>query len=65
MQLISEHCEYGYVETHRTYHTITAEVYVACLGSDEVAPLSPACKYAAPEKMRIGFGNCDPAVEQC
>ena len=65
MQIISAHCKHGHFETYRTYHTRTAEVYVACLKSDGVTPMLPSCKYVAPQKMPIGFGSCDPAVEQC
>jgi hypothetical protein len=64
MLLISEHCEYGHVETYKAYHTKTAEVYVSCLRADGVTPESPVCKYIAPEKTPIGFGNYDPSVDQ-
>lgn len=64
MQLISEHCEHGHVETHRTCHTITAEVYVSCLRADGVTPESPFCKYITPGKTPIGLGNYDPAVDE-
>ena len=64
MQLIAEHCDHGHVETHRAYHTLTAKVYISCLRADGVTPESPSCKYIAPKKTPIGFGNYDPAVDE-
>lgn len=65
MQLISENCKHGHVETHRAYYTITTKVYVACLRADGTTPESLSCKYVAAEKTPRGFANCDPAVEEC
>lgn len=57
MQLISEHCASGHVETHRAYYSTVSEVFVACLQADGSPPQSPSCNYVAQERSPIGFGE--------
>lgn len=62
MRHISEHCEGGYVETHREEYLKWRKIYVACLQADGSPPQSPSCKYVPPEVGPVGFGNYDPAT---
>jgi hypothetical protein len=64
MRIISEHCEFGYIETNRTYYTNSADVYFACLRADGETPESPICQYVANEHEPVGFGDYNPAVDE-
>jgi len=64
MRIISEHCEYGHVETHRTRYANSAAVYFACLGADGGAPESPTCGYVETESEPVGFGDYDPGTNE-
>jgi hypothetical protein len=61
VRLISEHCEGGYVETHRQEYGKYRKIYIACLQADGSPPQSSSCIYVPPEEDPVGFGNYDPA----
>jgi hypothetical protein len=55
LRLISEHCVGGYIETHRGGAEFSSYVYAVCLQEDGSSPVSPSCKYVAPDLT--GFGE--------
>lgn len=62
MLIISEHCEYGYIETSRINYEASADVYFACRQADGGTPESPTCQYDDSEHESVGFGDYNPAI---
>lgn len=57
MQLISEHCVDGSIETYRKDTTSLSIVFAACLQADGSLPASQTCKYVAPGPSPTGFSE--------
>ena len=57
MQLISEHCVDGNIETYRNDTASLSFVFAACLQADGNPPVSQTCKYVGPEPNPTGFGQ--------
>ena len=49
LRLISEHCDGRYIETHREGFDFSSNVWAVCLQEDGSSPVSPSCKYVAPD----------------
>ena len=62
MQLISEHCINGNIETYRKDTTSLSFVFAACLQADGYPPVLQTCKYVAPEPNPTGFGQEDITI---
>jgi len=60
MQLISEHCDGGYIETKRLDNISWRTVYAMCLQTDDSPADSQPCEYDADE--HVGFGEKDIAT---
>ena len=58
MQLITEHCVSGYVETKRVEYTDSRIVYATCLQADGSPAVSQPCMYVEPPDP-VGFGQED------
>ena len=57
MQLISEHCVDGNIETYRKDTISMSYVFAACLQADGSPPVLQTCKYVAPDPSPIGFSE--------
>ena len=55
MQLITEHCVGGYVETKRVEYADSCTVYATCLQADGSPAVSQPCEFDADEQ--VGFGE--------
>ena len=55
MQLITEHCVNGYVETKRVEYADSRTVYATCLRADGSPAVSQPCEFDADEQ--VGFGE--------
>ena len=55
MQLITEHCVGGYVETKRVEYAGSRTVYATCLQADGSPAVSQPCEFDADEQ--VGFGE--------
>lgn len=55
MQLITEHCVGGYVETKRVEYADSRTVYATCLRADGSPAVSQPCEFDADEQ--VGFGE--------
>ena len=62
MQLISEHCVDGNIETYRKDTTRLSFVFAVCLQADGYPPVLQTCKYVAPEPNPTGFGQEDITI---
>ena len=62
MQLISEHCVDGNIETYRNDTASISWVFAACLQADGNPPVSQTCKYVGPEPNPTGFGQEDITI---
>ena len=59
MQLISEHCVDGHIETYRKDSISLSTVYATCLQPDGSLPVIQSCKYVAPDPSPTGFTESD------
>ena len=55
MQVITEHCGGGYVETKRVEYADSRIVYASCLQADGSPAVSQPCEFVADEQ--VGFGE--------
>ena len=55
MQVITEHCAGGYVETKRVEYADSRIVYASCLQADGSPAVSQPCEFVADEQ--VGFGE--------
>ena len=55
MQVITEHCGGGYVETKRVEYADSRIVYASCLRADGSPAVSQPCEFDADEQ--VGFGE--------
>jgi hypothetical protein len=55
MQVITEHCGGGYVETKRVEYADSRIVYATCLRADGSPAVSQPCEFDADEQ--VGFGE--------
>ena len=55
MQVITEHCGGGYVETKRVEYADSRIVYVSCFRADGSLAVSQPCEFDADEQ--VGFGE--------
>ena len=55
MQLITEHCVGGYVETKRVEYAVSRSVYATCLQADGSPAVSQPCEFDADEQ--VGFSE--------
>ena len=59
MQIISEHCVDGHIETYRKDSISLSTVYATCLQPDGSLPVIQSCKYVAPDPSPTGFTESD------
>jgi hypothetical protein len=60
MQLITEHCVGGYVETKRVEYVGSRTVYATCLQADGSLAVTQPCEFDADEQ--VGFGESDVSI---
>ena len=57
LRLVSEHCDGRYIETSHGGFDFSSYVWAVCIQEDGSSPVSPSCKYVAPNI--VGFDQED------